>query len=119
MPPILEKFPIKYLLDSIDHGTFISFKEEIHIQYRSLREMSEAIHRQQLTPKELLDYYLDNIDKLEKDISAWAYFDKPLAIELAEEYTVEASEKRFRGPLHGIPIGVKDNMDVKGMPTRV
>lgn len=81
--------------------------------------MSEAIHSQQLTPKELLDYYLDNIEKLEKEVSAWSYFDQSLAIELAKEYTLEASEKRFRGPLHGIPIGVKDNMDVKGMPTRV
>jgi len=81
--------------------------------------MSEAIQRQQITPKELLDYYLNNIEKLEKEVSAWAYFDQSLAIKLAEEYTVEASEKRIRGPLHGIPIGVKDNMDVKGMPTRV
>lgn len=87
--------------------------------YRSLRSMSEAIHSKQITSKELLDYYLKSIDEIEHEVLAWAFIDKSNALEKCNVHSTEAKKGNFRGPLHGIPIAIKDNMDVKGMPTKV
>lgn len=41
------------------------------------------------------------------------------ALEEAERCDAEAAQGSFRGPLHGIPLVIKDNIDVRGLPTTV
>lgn len=56
------------------------------------------------------------IDRYEERVRAWAHLDRDGAREQAERLTVEL-KNNYRGPLHGIPIGIKDIIDVFDMPT--
>src|SRR5579875_579018 len=69
------------------------------------------------TPSELLESYLDRIDAVGNKVQAWSYLDVAGAREAAAQLTQEAAAGRRRGPLHGVPVGVKDEFHVAGMPT--
>jgi len=54
---------------------------------------------------------------LEPEVLAWAHVDADGALAAARERDAEAKAGRPRGPLHGVPVGIKDIFDVAGMPT--
>jgi aspartyl-tRNA(Asn)/glutamyl-tRNA(Gln) amidotransferase subunit A len=83
----------------------------------TIHAASEAIHRGRLSPVELLDDCLARIDRLEGRIHAWVLVDRVSARAQAEQLTAELKAGRWRGPLHGIPIGIKDIFDVFDWPT--
>src|SRR5262245_4867483 len=70
-----------------------------------------------LTPVELLEQCLARIDRYEDRVRAWVYVDRDGAREQAARLTAELKRNEYRGPLHGIPVGVKDIIDVFDMPT--
>lgn len=72
----------------------------------------------ELSPQSLVDACLDRIHAHEPVVHAWAYLDTDGAREQALTLGDEAARGHIRGPLHGIPIGVKDIFHVAGMPTR-
>jgi aspartyl-tRNA(Asn)/glutamyl-tRNA(Gln) amidotransferase subunit A len=84
---------------------------------RTITEASELIRRGELTPTELLEQCLARVDLYEPKVRAWAYLDREGAREQAERLTKEQQGGKNRGPLHGIPIGVKDIIDVFDLPT--
>ncbi len=67
---------------------------------------------------EVLQSCLDRIDEREHEVRAWVNVDRTGALTQAVLLDVELQTGHDRGPLHGIPIGVKDIIDVKGVPTR-
>jgi Asp-tRNA(Asn)/Glu-tRNA(Gln) amidotransferase A subunit family amidase len=71
----------------------------------------------ELTPSELLEQCLRRIDVYEPAVKAWAYLDRERARQEAAKATDEIKAGQYRGPLHGIPIGIKDIIDVYDMPT--
>ncbi|MBA4017934.1 MAG: amidase [Pirellula sp.] len=71
----------------------------------------------ELTPVALLDQCLARIDALETDVRAWVVVDRSAARAAAEQARDELVSGFDRGPLHGIPLGVKDIIDVAGLPT--
>ena len=71
----------------------------------------------ELTPSELLEQCLRRIDIYEPAVQAWVYLDRERARRDAARLTDEAKAGRVRGPLHGVPVGVKDIIDVFDMPT--
>src|SRR5262245_33716350 len=73
--------------------------------------------RGELTPSDLLEQCLARIDRYEDRVGAWVYLDRDGAREQAARLTAELKQNNYRGPLHGIPIGVKDIFDVFDMPT--
>lgn len=83
----------------------------------SLSEASRLIHAGELSPTELVESALQRIDRLETKLEAWVTVDREVAIADAERYSKEAAEGKLRGPLHGIPIGVKDIFYTKGVKT--
>jgi aspartyl-tRNA(Asn)/glutamyl-tRNA(Gln) amidotransferase subunit A len=83
----------------------------------TLSEASRRIHSNALSPSELLASLLHRIDALEPHLAAWVRIDREGAMATAETYSKEAAEGRLRGPLHGIPVGVKDIFYTQGMPT--
>ncbi len=91
----------------------------LEIDDGSLYNLASKLKSGLLTPLDLVEYYFDRIEKNEASIQAWCYLDKSSANKEAEKLTKEINMKHIRSPLHGIPIGVKDNIDVKGMPTRM
>jgi Asp-tRNA(Asn)/Glu-tRNA(Gln) amidotransferase A subunit family amidase len=70
-----------------------------------------------LTPAELTEACLARIAAVEPAVRAWVHVDEAGARAAAAERTAEARSGRIRGPLHGVPVGIKDIIDVAGMPT--
>ena len=66
---------------------------------------------------DLCKAYIDRIEKFEKDVKAWAFFDKKLLLEKAEEKDEYRKSGKPLGPLHGLPIGIKDIIGTYDMPT--
>ena len=81
------------------------------------REMAEAVRARTVSPVELVEACLTRIRKLDGVLRAWAHLDAEGALAIAREREAEARASRLRGPLHGVPAGVKDIFDVAGMPT--
>ncbi|HLJ43266.1 MAG TPA: amidase family protein, partial [Candidatus Binataceae bacterium] len=74
----------------------------------TLTEAARLIRERKLSPVELVDASLARIDRLDGAIKAWAAIDRVRARAAAAELEREAGEGRFRGPLHGVPVGIKD-----------
>ena len=78
----------------------------------------EEMRTGRLTSEVLITRYLDRIAQVDKHVQAWRAVDSDRALEDARALDREAAEGRFRGPLHGLPVAIKDVMDVAGLPTR-
>ena len=83
----------------------------------SVTAIANAVAKGDLTPEDVAEAVLARISKLEPEIQAWSWFDPRRIREEARVLTQEAVEGRLRGPLHGVPIGIKDELHVQGMPT--
>jgi Asp-tRNA(Asn)/Glu-tRNA(Gln) amidotransferase A subunit family amidase len=83
----------------------------------TITDAAGFIRRGELTPAELLKQCFTRIDRYEERVRAWVYLDRDRARAEAKRLTDEIRAGQYRGPLHGIPIGVKDIIDVFDMPT--
>ena len=83
----------------------------------SLEELAEKIKSGQLTSVEVCEKYIDRIKKFEKDVKAWAHFDKKVLLEKATEADEHRRAGKPTGSLHGVPIAVKDIIGTVDMPT--
>jgi len=83
----------------------------------TIASAAAAMRSGELTPVELLEQCLARIDQLEDRVRAWVFVDKERARVEAVRLTNELVREIDRGPLHGIPIGVKDLFDVFDWPT--
>ncbi|WP_258313383.1 amidase family protein [Paenibacillus sp. tmac-D7] len=85
----------------------------------SITEMQKAMESGRLTSEELVQQYLTRIEKYDdKGPALNAILTlNPEAIHIAKALDAERAERGPRGPLHGIPIIVKDNIDTVDMPT--
>ena len=83
----------------------------------TITDAAGFIRRGELTPVGLLEQCLARIDRYEDRVRAWVYLDRDGAREQAARLTAELKQNNYRGPLHGIPIGIKDIIDVFDMPT--
>jgi aspartyl-tRNA(Asn)/glutamyl-tRNA(Gln) amidotransferase subunit A len=84
---------------------------------RTITDAAGFIRRGELTPSELLEQCLARIDRYEAKVRAWVFIDRGRARQDAERLTAELKAGQNRGPLHGIPVGVKDIIDVFDLPT--
>lgn len=85
---------------------------------QTIADTQQALKTGTLSCRELLEHCFCKIDAEEDVIHAWAYLDRESAFQQADELDAEIQRGIWRGPLHGIPVGIKDIIDVKGMPTR-
>lgn len=83
----------------------------------TITDAAPLLRRGDLTPSDLLEQCLARIDIYEPKVRAWVYLDRERARREAAQLTDEIRSGHVRGPLHGIPIGVKDIIDVFDMPT--
>ncbi len=83
----------------------------------SLEELAKKIKDAQLTSVEVCEKYIERIDKFEKDVKAWAHFDKKVLLEKATEADEHRRSGKPVGLLHGVPIAVKDIIGTVDMPT--
>ena len=80
-------------------------------------EMAAAIASTWLSPVKAVEDALERIDQLDPALHAWAYVDRDGARETAKAMEAEAKAGKLRGPLHGVPVGIKDVLHAAGMPT--
>jgi len=80
-------------------------------------QAAEAIRAGQITSEELVRACLDHTAALEERVGAWAFLDRGLALAQARAADLARKEGRALGPLHGVPVGVKDIFDTHDMPT--
>ena len=82
-----------------------------------VREAADHIRRGVCSSVALVEACLARVRALEPQVLAWAHLDADGALAAARERDAEAAAGRPRGPLHGVPVGIKDIFDVAGMPT--
>lgn len=87
------------------------------MQNITLAEASELLRRKEVSPVELTGTCLTRIDELNPSINAFITVMRERALAEARAAEVEISAGNWRGPLHGIPIGLKDLIDTAGVKT--
>jgi Asp-tRNA(Asn)/Glu-tRNA(Gln) amidotransferase A subunit family amidase len=85
--------------------------------YRTIQAASAALRQGLTTPQDLLEQCLRQIDAYEETVRAWVFIDREGAREQAQRLGAELKAGQNRGPLHGVPIGIKDIVDVFDWPT--
>src|SRR6266851_5133320 len=83
----------------------------------TIHAAAEEIRQGKLSPVELLEACLQRIDRFEEKVRAWVLVDRDGARAVAKERELELHRGQWRGPLHGIPLGIKDIIDVFDWPT--
>lgn len=83
----------------------------------SLLEASAGVRRGSLSPVELTQAYLDRIERHQDTLNAYITIIGDEALSQARRLEEELAAGRWRGPLHGIPIALKDNIDTAGLRT--
>jgi len=87
------------------------------LHWLSAAEAAEAIRARKLSPVELTQALLDRIERLDPKLHVFIRLDRDAALEAARGAEAEIAAGRPRGPLHGVPVGIKDIIDVAGLPT--
>ncbi len=85
--------------------------------FQTLYEAADAIRQKKTTPLDLVEACLANIERCEGQVRAWVLVDGEYARAEARRLGDELGKGRYRGPLHGIPLAVKDIFDVFDWPT--
>jgi aspartyl-tRNA(Asn)/glutamyl-tRNA(Gln) amidotransferase subunit A len=83
----------------------------------TIHAAAERIRQGSLSPSDLLESCLKQIDRLESRVRAWVFVEREEARAQAARLTDEVRRGRWRGPLHGIPVAIKDIFDVFDLPT--
>jgi aspartyl-tRNA(Asn)/glutamyl-tRNA(Gln) amidotransferase subunit A len=85
--------------------------------YWTLKQASENLRARKITAAELTQACLDRIQAFNPKIDAWITVMREQALAQAKALDKEAAAGHWRGPLHGIPVGLKDNIDAEGVRT--
>ena len=89
----------------------------IDVTTLSAYDLSLKLHSGEISSLDLCKAYLERIKKFDKDVKAWAFFDKKLLIEKANEKDEYRKSGKPLGALHGLPVAVKDIIGTFDMPT--
>lgn len=83
----------------------------------TIAALATSLRRGQTCALELVETCLERIARHEPKVQAWVLRDDDGARQRAAQLDTDAAHGRWHGPLHGIPLGVKDIIDVAGWPT--
>ena len=83
----------------------------------SLEQLASKIKDAQLSSVDVCKAFIERIEKFDKEIKAWAHFDKKVLLEKAEEADEHRRSGKPLGSLHGVPVAVKDIIGTIDMPT--
>ena len=89
------------------------------LYYLSIHEAQQLIKDRQLSPLELTQAVLDRASAIDNKLHAYINLMADSAMSEARAATAEIQAGHWRGALHGIPIAVKDQLDVEGAPARI
>lgn len=81
-------------------------------------EAANKIANGDISAEQLMQACLDRVAEREGDVRAWAYIDPEYALAQARRADEELKSGKSVGPLHGVPVGIKDVIDTADMPTQ-
>lgn len=87
------------------------------LAFLSISQLSELIRDRKVSPVEVTEATLKRIERLNPSLNAFITVTPELAMNAAREAESEVQHKKWRGPLHGVPIAVKDLFDTAGIRT--
>ena len=85
----------------------------------SLTQAAADIREGRITSAELVSSCLERVGEVDSKVQAWAFLDGDHAMQQAEAADLHRKQGRAPGPLHGVPIGIKDIFDTADMPTEL
>lgn len=86
------------------------------LHYLELTELAALLRRRKVTSVEVTRAQLDRIDCLDTRLASYACVTAEQALAAAEAADAEMAAGHYRGPLHGVPLGIKDLFWMKGVP---
>src|SRR5262252_6118034 len=91
--------------------------DKAEIPFLSVSQLSELIKSRQVSPVEVVAGYLDRIDRLNDRLYAYLTVCRDQAVEAARASERELARGAYRGPFHGVPVAVKDQLNTAGIRT--
>src|SRR5215813_9381163 len=95
------------------------------LAFLSIPQLARLFRSRKLSPAELTKHFLERIERLNPELNAYLTVTSELALAQAKKAEAELcsprgkKSRRDRGPLHGIPLSLKDNIPTAGIPTTV
>lgn len=87
------------------------------LAFMSIPQLAYFIKSKTISCVDLTKFYLERLKSFEDTLKCVVTLTEELALQTAAKLDAELADGKYRGPLHGIPYGVKDLMAVKGYPT--
>lgn len=117
---LIISFACIHFLDSNVHAADKEKETAIvpnELAFLSASEIAEKIKSRQFTSLEIVNVYLDRIEKFNPALNAIVTLDKDMALQRAKEADEALAKGELWGPLHGVPITIKDNLATRGLKT--
>jgi Asp-tRNA(Asn)/Glu-tRNA(Gln) amidotransferase A subunit family amidase len=105
----------RFVLNAADPGPLPANDDEI--AFSPVTQLSRWIERRKLTSQRLTQIYFARIETFDPKLRCVITLTREPAIEQAKKVDAEIGAGKYRGPLHGIPYGVKDLLDTAGIAT--
>jgi Asp-tRNA(Asn)/Glu-tRNA(Gln) amidotransferase A subunit family amidase len=123
--PLLARAPAKSEIANIPRepvaisaASNLAFSGDIEkLAFASVRELGELLRRKKISSVALTEMYLARLKKYDPLLHCVIHLTPERAMANAQEADIQIAAGKYRGPLHGIPWGVKDLVAVKGYPT--
>jgi amidase len=94
----------------------VAVDERGPLHYAGISEVAELVARRSISVSDLLETHLARIDQFDPGLKSFSFIDHSGARAVAAERDKELTEGRWRGPLHGVPLAVKDIYEIAGWP---
>lgn len=126
IPPayVFNPIPVDYEIDRDQRAVNWNIPENIvkpsdpdKLAFYSILELASLIRNHKISSVELTKFFIDRLKVYGDTLKCVITITEDLALQQAEQADREIGAGNYRGPLHGIPYGVKDLLSVKGYPT--
>ena len=87
------------------------------LPFLSASELSDLMASKEVSPVEATEAYLERIESLDSKFRAYVTVTADLALEAAKRAEQEIARGDYRGPMHGVPVAVKDQIHTEGILT--
>jgi aspartyl-tRNA(Asn)/glutamyl-tRNA(Gln) amidotransferase subunit A len=91
--------------------------EKRHLPWLAITELSSLIEKKEVSPVEVVEAYLERIDRLNTRLHAYLTVCREAALRAARTAEQAIVRGQYHGPLHGIPFAVKDQLATRGLRT--
>ena len=105
----------RFVRSTIDAGPLPARDEDI--AFAPVTQLSRWIESRKLTSERLTNIYLKRLEQFDPKLHCVITLTRELALQRAKQADAEIAAGKYRGPLHGIPFGVKDLLDTAGIRT--